>query len=94
MPSILFIASAGSLWLLTKLAGLVALICGIPLVAFGIYKRQIPTALGGWVVASVAGTFFGLFVGCLVAGFFMIILSAMKKPEDHSAESKIKADEY
>ena len=94
MSPLLVIASIEPLWKIAQHIGLVALICGIPLIGFGLFKRRIPTALGGWVVATVSGTLFGLFVGCLVAVFFMIILSAMKTPAAQREESKTDEVEY
>lgn len=94
MSPLLFLASIDSVWRIAQFIGLVALVCGIPLIGFGVFKRQIPTALGGWVVATISGVSLGLFVGCLVAGFFMIVLSAMKNTAAQRDDSKTHEIEY
>ena len=94
MSSLQVIGNIDPLWKIVQLIGLFALIYGIPLIGFGLFKRQIATALGAWVVAVFSGTFFGLFVGCIVAGFFMIVLSAMKPSKDQGEEPKSDEVEY
>lgn len=78
MISPIIAAQTDLLWGIATQIGLIALICGAPLLAYGAFKRQIATALGGWLVAVIAGVVFGLFVGCVIALGFMILISAIR----------------